>query len=292
MADLPYAYQVAAQDADGDPLSYQLTTLPAGMVIDPISGLLSWTPTSTQLGSHAVTIAVSDGRGGQATQSFQVTVLATAPNHPPVFTSTPRTSIRLGSGYLYAVTATDPDGDPLTFHLDQAPAGMAISAAGLITWTPEADQFGTNAVTVRVDDGRGGSATQDFTINVLAQGSNGSPSILSRPPLNTVVGRPYRYDARAEDPDGDPFTWFLEVAPAGMSVDPFQGTLRWTPTAADLGPQQVELRVVRRPGRAGQPALHDQRPRGKLAARHHLHAADPGRRRSALRLRGWGQRRG
>ncbi|MHB8861524.1 MAG: putative Ig domain-containing protein [Pirellulaceae bacterium] len=243
VADLPYAYQVAAQDPDGDPLSYQLTTAPVGMAMDPISGLLFWTPTSAQLGSHAVTIAVSDGRGGEATQSFQVTVLATAPNHPPVFTSTPRTNIRLGSGYVYAATASDPDGDPLTFHLDQAPAGMAISAAGLITWTPEADQFGSNAVTARVDDGRGGSATQDFAINVLAQGSNGSPSILSQPPLNMVVGRLYRYDARAEDPDGDLLTWFLEVAPAGMSADPIQGTVRWTPTAADLGPQDVELRV-------------------------------------------------
>ena len=130
VADLPYAYQVTAQDADGDPLSYRLTTLPDGMVLDPVTGLLSWTPTSNQLGSQAVTIVVSDGRGGEATQSFQVTALATAPNHPPVFTSTPRASIRLGSGYLYGVTASDPDGDPLTFQLNQAPSGMAIGAVG------------------------------------------------------------------------------------------------------------------------------------------------------------------
>src|SRR5262249_21145636 len=40
----PYTYQVVAHDADNDPLTYSLTTAPAGMTIDPSVGLIGWTP--------------------------------------------------------------------------------------------------------------------------------------------------------------------------------------------------------------------------------------------------------
>ena len=67
--------------------------------------------------------------------------------------------------------ATDADGDPLAYDLPTAPAGMTIDAGGVIRWTPAASQFGPNDVTVRVQDGRGGVATQAFTVNVTAQPS-------------------------------------------------------------------------------------------------------------------------
>jgi hypothetical protein len=67
----------------------------------------------------------------------------------------------------YDVEATDPDGDPLTFSLDAAPAGMTIDAAtGLLTWTPTPAQIGNHTVTVRVHDNGGGAAIQTFTLTV------------------------------------------------------------------------------------------------------------------------------
>jgi len=46
-AGLPYAYDVDATDPDaGDVLTYSLTTAPAGMSVNPTSGLIAWTPTS------------------------------------------------------------------------------------------------------------------------------------------------------------------------------------------------------------------------------------------------------
>uniref|UniRef100_A0A831U1J1 Subtilisin n=1 Tax=Geobacter metallireducens TaxID=28232 RepID=A0A831U1J1_GEOME len=69
-----YSYAAAAADADGDSITYSLVTAPAGMVIDPVSGLVSWTPTYRQAGSHGVTIRAADGGGLAAEQSFTVTV--------------------------------------------------------------------------------------------------------------------------------------------------------------------------------------------------------------------------
>ncbi|MGH8584548.1 MAG: PASTA domain-containing protein, partial [Gammaproteobacteria bacterium] len=72
-----YTYQVIATDPDGDPLSYLLTTFPAGMTIGA-GGLIHWTPASA--GNFNVTVAVSDGKGGSATQSFTITVTAAVPD--------------------------------------------------------------------------------------------------------------------------------------------------------------------------------------------------------------------
>ena len=69
-----YAYNVNATDPDGDTLTYSLTTNPTGMTIDSTTGVISWTPTSTQIGDHDLTVEVSDGELLD-TQSFIITVL-------------------------------------------------------------------------------------------------------------------------------------------------------------------------------------------------------------------------
>ncbi|MCY2987768.1 MAG: putative Ig domain-containing protein [Planctomycetota bacterium] len=247
VANLPYVYQVGAQDADaGDTLTFRLQDPLAGMAIDSATGRFTWTPTTAQIGSRTVTIVASDGHpGGEAIQTFKLAVVATAPNGPPVINSTPRERARAGQLYVYLVAATDPNGDPLSYHLDAAPAGMTIDAAtGAVSWTPGSQLLGTtHAVTVRVDDGRGGSDTQAFDLTVVSQDTNAAPRVVSNPPLVGLVGRSYLYNLTAEDPEGDPVVWSLDQSPPGMSIDSLRGTIRWTPAADQAGPNEVVVQV-------------------------------------------------
>ena len=48
-----------ATDADGDPLTYAATGLPAGLSIDTSSGLISGTLSSSSAGVHNVTVTVT-----------------------------------------------------------------------------------------------------------------------------------------------------------------------------------------------------------------------------------------
>ena len=84
-------------------------------------------------------------------------------NHAPVFTSTPDETAVVGVEYSYTPTATDADGDTVTFSV-AGPTTMAISA-GVITWTPTA--VGSEAVIVTATDGTD-PVTQSFTITVSA----------------------------------------------------------------------------------------------------------------------------
>ena len=68
-----YSYDVNATDPDGDTLTYTLSVAPSGMNIDYTTGIISWSPSSLQLGDNEVVVRVSDGSLSD-TQSFTITV--------------------------------------------------------------------------------------------------------------------------------------------------------------------------------------------------------------------------
>lgn len=69
-----YSYQVKATDPDGDPLSYSLKSAPAGMIIDPSTGLIKWNVPHEFTGKTPITISVTDGHGGELLQSLTIEI--------------------------------------------------------------------------------------------------------------------------------------------------------------------------------------------------------------------------
>jgi hypothetical protein len=167
--DVVYTYQVLSTDPNNDPPFFTLAAAPVGMAIDGVTGLIEWTPAEAQTGDSSVTVQVSDNRGGTAQQAFTVTVTNPAAlNASPAFTSTAPLSVRLGQTYQYDAEASDPDADLVVFTLTLAPPGAAIDPlSGLVSWVPDLSQFGPHLVRVQAEDGRGGSAIQSFTVQVL-----------------------------------------------------------------------------------------------------------------------------
>ena len=160
-----YQYKVLALDDDGDAVQFLIGAGkgPSGMSIDPISGLISWTPSKSQVGNNNVTVLVTDGTGN-STQNFTVEVFLI--DLPPKVTSSPVTEANVGVAYSYKVVSTDPDNPVLNFSLLLSPLGMTIDkATGQISWTPLSTQVGTVQVTVEVTDGRN-KVNQSFNIMV------------------------------------------------------------------------------------------------------------------------------
>ncbi|MBX9253632.1 tandem-95 repeat protein [Desmonostoc muscorum CCALA 125] len=237
-----FTYQATATDPDGDALTFEVVGLPTGAIINTSTGLLTWTPTAGQLGDRQFTIKVKDGKGGESLQVAQAIVINPVANNLPVITSTPRTSTRLGNSYFYEITATDVDGDALTYSLQTAPTGMTI-AKNVIAWTPAANQSGNTNVVLKVTDSQGGSTNQSFTINVGYQAANLAPVITSAPDFVTNLEQEYQYDLKGNDPDGDRLIWSLDNAPSGMVLDPTTGALRWQPKSTQIGDYTVAIRL-------------------------------------------------
>jgi hypothetical protein len=68
-----YSYDANANDADDDTLTYSLQVYPTGMAINPASGMITWTPSDTQTGTHSVTVRVSDSTT-YTDQSFDISI--------------------------------------------------------------------------------------------------------------------------------------------------------------------------------------------------------------------------
>ncbi len=108
-----YHYDVDANDADGDIITYSLLDAPEGFSINPENGLIAGL--AAEVGAVNVTVAADDGR--ESDQQLYTLVIQPL-NEAPQFTSTPLTVVNENSVYHYAAEATDPNGDVLTYKSD------------------------------------------------------------------------------------------------------------------------------------------------------------------------------
>jgi PKD repeat protein len=78
----PVSLTLEGSDPDGDALTYSATGLPAGLVLNPTTGVISGN--ATTVGNNTVTASVSDGRGGVASVQFGWLVGLNPPTLSPV----------------------------------------------------------------------------------------------------------------------------------------------------------------------------------------------------------------
>jgi outer membrane protein OmpA-like peptidoglycan-associated protein len=152
-----------AHSPDGVPLTY--TWSATGGAVDGTGPEVRWKPSGAAVGSYTVTAHVDDGRGLSANCTAEVHV-EPRPNRPPTIScaASPAT-VRAGEKSTITSTASDPDNDPLTYSY--------TATGGTVTGTGPTAQFdstglraGSYTVTCHVDDGRGGTADAQTSIEV------------------------------------------------------------------------------------------------------------------------------
>jgi hypothetical protein len=191
---------------------------------------------------------VEDGKGGRDTQTYNLgvvtNVIDSQPNRPPVFVSNPVVSGNLNNEYRYDANATDADNDNLTYSVINAPNGLVINQnTGVVTFTPTVS--GEIEITLQVDDGKGGIATQVYTLLVLEEETdNYAPVIISEPILKASTSQNYVYDVNAIDPDEDNLTYSLVDAPQGMSIDNLTGEIVWNTAGKTVGNYDISVKVT------------------------------------------------
>ena len=95
-----------------------------------------------------------------------VTLPLRAVNASPAISSVPPTRFS-NQGFRYRVAATDPDGDSVSYHLEESPEGMLIdSSTGELTWMFEQLPEGSFPVLIVAEDNFGGRAEQRFELNL------------------------------------------------------------------------------------------------------------------------------
>ena len=254
-----YSTLLAASDAadtDGDAIFFRIESISSGTLTksgNPVvagTTLLStneslvWTPAANVNGSIAAfTVKASDGSALSAS-AVQVSVNVTAVNDAPTLTVPGNQTINELTTLAVTNTASDIDGDSLTFALVSAPTGVSInSSSGVITWTPtEAQGPSTNTIFVKVTDNGSPnlSVTNSFTITVNEV--NAAPTLTV--PGNQTVNELTTLTVTniATDADSSTLTFALVSGPSGLSIDSASGVITWTPTEAQ-GPSTNTVSV-------------------------------------------------
>jgi VCBS repeat-containing protein len=174
-------------DVEGDALTAVLQTGPtSGALTLNQDGSFDYTPNADFNGSDSFTYVANDGALNSNPATVSITVNPV--NDAPVITSTPVEEASVNAEYQYQVTAMDAEGDAITFALDAGPAGMAMDAAGLVTWTPTLFDLGDHTVTVSASDGSL-TGTQSYTLTVIPAGAGtDGPVFFSN--VSNLVGPP------------------------------------------------------------------------------------------------------
>lgn len=147
----------------------------------------------------------------------------------------------IDSPVSFATTASDPDGDALTYDLTSAPMHGTISGSfPNVTYTPEAGFGGVDTLEVTATDLRGGSDTGTITINVEGRPNRApvtEPDSYSTPEDTSLwIGAPGVL-ANDTDADGDLLTVTVSQQPAHGSLQLWSdGAIYYVPDANYHGP--------------------------------------------------------
>jgi large repetitive protein len=205
-------------------------TLPAGLTLTP-AGVLAGTPTAS--GTATVTIRGTDASGCFASLVYTIVIAAAAvpPAGCPAIALAPATLPNGAVNSFYSVTLTGSGGTaPYTFGVTAGtlPAGLTLTAAGLLAGTPTTP--GTTTFTIRVTDANGCFTERVYTLVVPCPAITLAPATL---PAGTV-GTAYSRTITATGGTG-PYTFTVAsgVLPAGLTLTA-AGVLAGTPTTAGI----------------------------------------------------------
>ena len=190
-------------------LTYGLEASPAGASMDPATGTFTWRPAEDQNGIHTITVTVSDGNGGTNSQEVQVTVNEV--NVAPIVDAGSDQTALEGQTVMLNGTATDADGDSLTYlwsHNSSLAIQLANSTSPSTTFAaPAVDADTAVTFTLTVDDGTT-TATDSFEVTVTDIQILNSPPVADAGSDQTALeGQTVMLNGTATDADGDSLTY-------------------------------------------------------------------------------------
>ena len=142
----------------------------------------------------ALLLAVAGCSGGGDGESTATTPAAQRPNginQRPTISGNPPPAASVGNTYSFVPNASDPDGDSLTFSVQNLPSWASFDTAtgelsGVASNGAEGEYGG---IRISVTDGQLSSSTPDFSIRVT-QSALGSVTLTWTPPTQNSDGSP------------------------------------------------------------------------------------------------------
>jgi VCBS repeat-containing protein len=188
-----YRHTLAASDPDGTTPTISAPTLPSWLAFTP-PGTISGTPADADVGTHGVTMSVTDGVAPAVTSQFQIAVQNV--DNPPSIKTIPEQTATENTPFDFDlsafVTDSDTDKSSLTYAATAGvPMGLTLSAAGRLSGTPLLGSSGPHTVSFTVADAPTNTPVPgQFRLVVLPAGRVDLGVTMSALPNPVTLGSP------------------------------------------------------------------------------------------------------
>ena len=236
--DSALAITLTGSDPEGDPLTFAIQSGPGHGTLSGTAPDLTYTPAADYSGPDSFAFVANDGHANSApaTVSISVTPVNDAPVADPQSAATER-----DASLAITLTASDVDGDALTFAVQEGPSHGTLSGdAPNLTYTPESGYVGPDSFTFTVDDGTATSAPA--TVSIAVTPVNHLP-VAYGDTVTTGEDIPLAITLSGFDQDGDTLAYSVVTAPIHGTLSGTAPDLTYTPAANYNGPDSFAFVV-------------------------------------------------
>ncbi|MBF4767676.1 tandem-95 repeat protein [Nocardioides agariphilus] len=235
--DTPVTVTPLGHDANGDDLTFTVTQPGHGSVEVTDEGLV-YTPGADFFGNDSFTYTAHDAELSSEPATVSVTV---DPVDDPADAADTEVETDEDESVVVDPSATDPEGDPVTFELLTAPAhGTLQGTEAPWTYVPDADYHGSDEFDYAVKSG-GQLVVRTALITVLPVNDRPTAQDASE---ETAEDTPLVFTPETDDVDGDDLTLVIVDQPShGTAEVTASGALRYVPAADHSGPDSFTYRA-------------------------------------------------
>ena len=208
----PFSYTATATDPENNAITFVYDQKPAWL--NATGAVLNGTPPEGA-GDTSFRVTASDG---SLSDQQTVTLSITPVNDAPQITSATNASATEHVFFSYTTSATDPEGDVLTFAFNNMPAWLSAAGATISGTPPEGAQ--DTSFTAIVTDGE---LNDMMGVNIDVTSVNDAPQITSSLTVSATEHEVFSYTATGSDPENNPLTFSFSdypvwLAPNGASI--------------------------------------------------------------------------
>ncbi|MBB1295643.1 Ig-like domain-containing protein, partial [Pseudoalteromonas sp. SR41-4] len=231
--DMPVVMNLLGSDVDGDRLTYTIVSQPTHGTATISGEQVTYQGSANYFGDDQFSYIANDGLLDSAPSTVSVTINSI--NDLPVITGVPSLAVNENDLYSFVPTATDNDGDNLSFSIKNKPSWLNFdTTTGELSGRPSNADVGSYAgITVSVTDGIASQSLTPFTLTVV--NVNDAPTISGSPATSIAQDTGYSFTPIVSDIDNTSLSLTIANKPSWATFDSTSGTLSGIPTRDDVG---------------------------------------------------------